>query len=50
MGEPKHVTTVKIEPSIHKLVKVAAAEKGLTIGQVYEMGVLRVLRDMGKKA
>lgn len=42
------VVTVRISPEIHKTVKLAAVESGLTVGELYESGALRVLRDMGK--
>jgi hypothetical protein len=50
VAEEREVVSVKIRKEVHRLVKIAAAERDVTIGQLYENGVLRVLRDMGIKA
>lgn len=47
MGGERVVATVRVHADIHRLVKIKAAERGLTIGELYESGALRVLRDMG---
>jgi hypothetical protein len=49
MAEEKVVVTVRIEAGVHKAVKIAAAERGVTVGGIYETGARRMLREMGPK-
>lgn len=48
MGK-REAYTIKLEPEVMRLVKIEAARRDLTIGELVETFILRGLREMGAK-
>lgn len=45
----RETVSIRIDPEVWQQSKVRAAELGMSIGRFTEGGLLRILRDTGKK-